>query len=255
MAKPQLEDGHTRIANEILEHLMQQHLAPNQWQVLMCIFRKTYGFQKKVDYIANSQIVESTKLCKAVVSRVLRDLDGKGIIIRNGKHIGFQKDWEKWQELAISSTFGSELAEQSTIEVSNTANQSKQFSQPELAEQSTKVSSPRVTQKKKETIQKKLYKRKGEFQNVLLTDEDYQKLIDKLGETKTKEWIEELSFGIESKGYKFQSHYATILNWVRREQKKGGQGGAHRQSARGIPTDYTPPEEARRQHQQGQARG
>jgi len=37
--------------------------------------------------------------------------------------------------------------------------------------------------------------------------------------------------------------------------KKGGQGGAYRQSARGIPTAYTPPEEARRQHQQGQARG
>jgi len=264
MAKPQLEDGHTRIANEILEHLIKMHLSPNQWQVLLCIIRKTYGFQKKVDYIANFQIVEATGLCKAVVSRTLHSLNDMKLIDRKGKYIGFQKDWEQWQKLAVLSTV-QELAEQSTLSsklAEQSTNKSLQNSQPELAVlstelaiSSTKVSSPRVTQKKKETIQKKLYKRKGEFQNVLLTDEDYQKLIDKLGETKTKEWIEELSFGIESKGYKFQSHYATILNWVRREQKKGGQGGAHRQSARGIPTDYTPPEEARRQHQQGQARG
>ena len=56
MANPQLEDGYTEIANEILEALMRLHLSPNQWQVILCIIRKTYGFKKKVDYIANSQI-------------------------------------------------------------------------------------------------------------------------------------------------------------------------------------------------------
>ena len=67
MAKPQPENGHTRIANEILEHLMRTHLSSNQWQVLLCIIRKTYGFQKKVDYIANKQIGEATGLGKQVV--------------------------------------------------------------------------------------------------------------------------------------------------------------------------------------------
>ena len=55
----------------------------------------------------------------------------------------------------------------------------------------------------------------GEFQNVKLTEEEYKKLIDKFGEAGVKERIENLSSGIASKGYKYKSHYATILNWER----------------------------------------
>ena len=56
----------------------------------------------------------------------------------------------------------------------------------------------------------------GEFQNVLLTDEEYAKVKEKglLG------MLEELSVGIESKGYKYQSHYATILSWQRKRDKE-----------------------------------
>lgn len=232
MANPQLEDGHTQIANEILEALMKTYLPPNQWQVLMCIVRKTYGFKKKVDWIANCQIVEATGLVKSTVSRALAGLEKRGLIIRNGRSIGFQKDWEQWE---VSSSVNPEA------KVSRTANSEKLAirkqkladRKPELAEQSTKVSSPRVTQKKKETIQKKLYKRKyGEFQNVLLTDEEYQNLRDKLGAEADK-WIEEVSRGKAAKGYKYKSDYAAILNWQRRDIDGKAKG-------RGLPQAYTP---------------
>jgi len=148
MANPQIENGYTSIANEILEKLVRMPLAPNQWRVLLCIIRKTYGWHKKVDYIANFQIGEATGLCKAVVSRCLKGLSDMHLITRKGKYIGFQKDWEKWRKLAIPSTFHTKLAEQSTSE-------KLAESSTELAESSTKVSSCAVTQKKKETIQKK----------------------------------------------------------------------------------------------------
>jgi len=149
MASPQLEDGFTQIANEIMDHLQRLHLSGNQWQVLMCIIRKTYGFHKKVDYIANSQIVEATGLGKTVVSRALGSLNRLNMINRNGKQIGFQKDWEKWPRLAEQST---ELAVLSI----------------ELAEQSTKVSSPDVTQKIKETLTKDIIQKKED--DELLND-------------------------------------------------------------------------------------
>jgi len=57
----------------------------------------------------------------------------------------------------------------------------------------------------------------GEFFNVLLSAEELNKLLDRYGEKKTNELIEKLSAGIESKGYKYKSHYAAILNWARRE--------------------------------------
>ncbi len=56
----------------------------------------------------------------------------------------------------------------------------------------------------------------GEFENVLLTLEEHQKLVEKLGAPNTELMISELDTGIASKGYKYKSHYATILNWSRR---------------------------------------
>ena len=58
----------------------------------------------------------------------------------------------------------------------------------------------------------------GSFENVLLSDEELSKLQAKFSDW--QERIEELSEGLESKGYKYKSHYATILAWDRREKGK-----------------------------------
>ena len=63
---------------------------------------------------------------------------------------------------------------------------------------------------------KKVY---GEFENVYLTNGEYNKLTTKYTEIKAKELIERLSSGIASKGYKYKSHYATILTWERMGEK------------------------------------
>lgn len=51
----------------------------------------------------------------------------------------------------------------------------------------------------------------GEFKNVLLTDEEYHKLE----KSNLIPYIEKLSSYMASKGKKYKSHYATILNWSR----------------------------------------
>lgn len=64
--------------------------------------------------------------------------------------------------------------------------------------------------------EKNIKKRKfGEFNNVLLTDEEYRKLEN----ANLLTYIEKLSSYIASKGKKYKSHYATILNWSRKEKK------------------------------------
>ena len=215
MANPQLENGHTRISNEILEVLMRIRLSPNQWQVLLCVIRKTWGFHKKSDYITNSQIVEQTGLCKSVVSRALHVLERGNLIARKGKYLGFQKDYEVWGKLAGLPTIGLKLAKQltphPTVKVDRTANK-------ELAEQLTRVSRTATHKRNytKETIQK-IY---GEFANVKLSEAEHRKLVDKWGIDKTHELIEALSEGIASKGYKYKNHYAAILSWKRRGDKK-----------------------------------
>ena len=59
----------------------------------------------------------------------------------------------------------------------------------------------------------------GEFENVLLSDIEYEKLVSRFNESNTKLLIESLSTGIASKGYKYKNHYAALLNWARREIK------------------------------------
>jgi len=66
-----------------------------------------------------------------------------------------------------------------------------------------------------------LIKEKEEYASaVFLTPEEYEKLVARFGKIDADERIAELSEGIGSKGYKYQSHYSTILAWARREAKK-----------------------------------
>ncbi len=58
----------------------------------------------------------------------------------------------------------------------------------------------------------------GEFDNVKLTEEEHAKLIAKFGEDGCKEHICKLSEYIASKNVRYQSHYATILSWSRKDQ-------------------------------------
>lgn len=58
----------------------------------------------------------------------------------------------------------------------------------------------------------------GFFANVLLTDDEMQKLAAEI--PNYEEYIEKLSHYIESNGKKYKSHYATILMWHRKDCEK-----------------------------------
>lgn len=60
----------------------------------------------------------------------------------------------------------------------------------------------------------------GEYKNVLLTDEELQKLKTEYSDY--QERIERLSSYVESTGKKYKSHYATIRSWARRDAEKKG---------------------------------
>lgn len=59
----------------------------------------------------------------------------------------------------------------------------------------------------------------GCFKNVLLTDEEHQKLAERFPYD-LNDRIDELSEGIASKGYKYKNHYAAILSWARTDEKR-----------------------------------
>lgn len=75
--------------------------------------------------------------------------------------------------------------------------------------------------KKEKNIKKEKHKY-GEYDNVLLTDDELEKLKNELPND-YEQLIENLSYYIKSKGNPYQDHCATIRNWARKNNKISGQ--------------------------------
>ncbi len=88
------------------------------------------------------------------------------------------------------------------------------------------------TKNKKEIIKEKF----GEFENVLLSADEFQKLKSKLG-SETEGYIERLSSYIASSGKKYKSHYATILSWTQKDAKNSG-GVSYGSNPKKLCTEY-----------------
>jgi hypothetical protein len=71
--------------------------------------------------------------------------------------------------------------------------------------------------KKTEKVPKLQY---GELKQVLLSEEEFSKLTERFGERNVSSLIFELDTYISSKGVKYKSHYATLLNWANRKYKE-----------------------------------
>lgn len=111
MANPQVENGHTDIANDIMDALARTRIPGEARQVLDFIFRRTYGWHKKADDISLLQFSIGTGLSKPHICKVLKILlkmnlitqKGKGGITQKGKDITqtytIIKDFEVWKPL------------------------------------------------------------------------------------------------------------------------------------------------------------
>lgn len=94
--KANLEDGYARISNQIIDKLCSINLSSYENRVLMCVIRKTYGFNKKEDWIANSQIVKQTSIHKAHVSRAIKKLKDRQIVTQTGNLLKINTDTSSW---------------------------------------------------------------------------------------------------------------------------------------------------------------
>ncbi len=114
MASPQIEDGYTKIANEILEVLARTRIPGEACQVLLTIIRKTYGFNKKEDVIALSQFCVATGAKKPAIVRALYKLLEMNLIIKkdngNVPIYSLNKDYSTWKPLSKKITTFNKLS-------------------------------------------------------------------------------------------------------------------------------------------------
>src|SRR4030067_466508 len=102
MASPQLENGYLKIANEIMDALIKNNLSGQEVRAILFVIRKTYGFNKKEDYIALRQFWEILGISKTRASQVVNSLGLMKILTvtenLNGKvkKYLFNKDFDDW---------------------------------------------------------------------------------------------------------------------------------------------------------------
>ncbi|MGT5005404.1 replication protein [Escherichia coli] len=97
-----LEDGFTRIANELLEAVMLSGLSQHQLLVFMAVMRKTYGFNKKSDWVSNEQLSSLTGILPHKCSAAKSALVKRGIFTQIGRMVGINKMVSEWLKSPVS---------------------------------------------------------------------------------------------------------------------------------------------------------
>ena len=90
-----IDDGYTRFANELLEAIASADLTARQLKVMLAYIRKTYGFNKKTDRIADEQIAQLTGLSRQ--NEAKKELISMNCLFMDGYQIGVNKEVSAWQ--------------------------------------------------------------------------------------------------------------------------------------------------------------
>jgi phage replication O-like protein O len=108
IANPQLEDGYTIIANEIVEAFARINFSYYESRIVWTLLRRTYGWQKKEDRISISQFQKICGLDRRHISRTLLKLKRRKIVASRGTGhsitYGIQKDYLQWKNVASRGT-------------------------------------------------------------------------------------------------------------------------------------------------------
>lgn len=82
---PQREDGNRQIANDVYIALIMAKLSGAEYQAIMFIIHKTWGFNKLSDKIGYSQMIKIIKLTKPGIINVVKNLEIRCIVVVDRK--------------------------------------------------------------------------------------------------------------------------------------------------------------------------
>ncbi|GBF73164.1 hypothetical protein PA598K_01449 [Paenibacillus sp. 598K] len=103
MARPQKENGFAPLANEILDEICQYKFNASQLQIIIKVWRLTYGYSRKDHDFSISFLQQTTRLATSTVKREV------GLLIKANvlqvtkeatnaaaRKLSFNKDYEQW---------------------------------------------------------------------------------------------------------------------------------------------------------------
>jgi len=161
---------------------------------------------------------EIGRLFKAVLkysaTKEVSDLRGNEKFLFKVLKIQIDRDSQKYEEKCETNKRNGALGGKTKNERQILANGSERFLNLAVAPKEKKKEKENTKTNIKESIANAIQKKKlGEFKNVLLTEQEFEKLNSEYGH-ELSGIIEHLSAYIEMKGYKAKSHYLAIKKWV-----------------------------------------
>lgn len=103
MADVQVENGFTKIANQILEEIAKFKFNGTELRIIMIIWRYTYGFNRKSHEMSAGFISNAIGVDISRVKKVLKDLIDKKVILvveeasfNSSRILAFNKNFEEW---------------------------------------------------------------------------------------------------------------------------------------------------------------
>lgn len=94
-----MEDGYTRIANELLEQVMAAPLTLREMRVVMAVIRLTYGWNRKQARVTGGLLGKLTGLPSTKASQALAALVAKNVVLRHGgsrSAVSLNKHADQW---------------------------------------------------------------------------------------------------------------------------------------------------------------
>ncbi|AYX14002.1 phage replication protein O%2C N-terminal domain [Yersinia pseudotuberculosis] len=111
-------DGFIMLAMELYEELIGANLTKNQAKVVHAVCRKTYGYKKKMDRIADSQLAILCRISREKVCTARNELIEMKVILSDGRKIGPNKNISEWK-IPVSTRIGNIVTKKDTKTVTD----------------------------------------------------------------------------------------------------------------------------------------
>ena len=222
MAAPQIENGYTRIANELLEAVCRLNISGSEMRILLYIIRRTYGFNRIYAEMPLPEIAAAVGMHKVNVSRTLKKLKEQNLIeLHPSKGIKPQtisivKDYQKW---SVEICTGLPLSKMITVINPDNPKVIKADNPTVInPDNPTVINSDNPTYKENKERYKERGKESrppsGRYGNCFLNQSQYEDLVSSFGKDTVDRYIDKVDCHVQSTGKRYSDFSAVIRKWI-----------------------------------------
>ena len=100
-ANPQLENGYTRIANELFEAIIEYPFTCAELRIILLVIRRTYGWKTSKSFISYGSVARKLRMDIRYIKRRINKLILDSVLFKDKteweNRIGLNKEYTSWQ--------------------------------------------------------------------------------------------------------------------------------------------------------------